>query len=220
MLPPRLKPSERPHRRRPRHGLPAPPGRTEASWPLPSPHRRRSSDDLALLEPLLPTLPTLPPRLKPSERPHRRRRRHGLLAPLCRTEASWPLPSPHRRRPSHDPALPKARRSNPAATFTRPNKRGVTEVTFSSQAAARAALPLRPRPTARHSQLRPRLNPPSWPLAEFCPPPEFIKHWESRYKEVGHKPDAVLQHVAEQASQWGADKELDYGIYLMTWNYL
>lgn len=55
----------------------------------------------------------------------------------------------------------------------------------------------------------PLIDPPSWPLAEFCPPPEFIKHWESRYKEVGHKPDAVLQHVAEQASQWGADKELD-----------
>ena len=55
----------------------------------------------------------------------------------------------------------------------------------------------------------PLIDPPSWPLAEFCPPPEFIKHWESRYKEVGHKPDAVLQRVAEQASQWGADKELD-----------
>ena len=55
----------------------------------------------------------------------------------------------------------------------------------------------------------PLIDPPSWPLAEFCPPPEFVKHWESRYKEVGHKPDAVLQHVAEQASQWGADKELD-----------
>ena len=55
----------------------------------------------------------------------------------------------------------------------------------------------------------PLIDPPSWPLAEFCVPPEFVKHWESRYKEVGHKPDAVLQHVAEQASQWGADKELD-----------
>ena len=55
----------------------------------------------------------------------------------------------------------------------------------------------------------PLIDPLSWPLAEFCVPPEFVKHWESRYKEVGHKPDAVLQHVAEQASQWGADKELD-----------
>jgi hypothetical protein len=55
----------------------------------------------------------------------------------------------------------------------------------------------------------PLIDPPSWPLAEFCPPHEFVKNWESRYKEVGHKPEAVLQHVAEQASQWGADKELD-----------
>jgi hypothetical protein len=55
----------------------------------------------------------------------------------------------------------------------------------------------------------PLIDPPSWPLAEFCPPHEFVKNWESRYKEVGHKPEAVLQHVAEQASQWGADKELE-----------
>ena len=55
----------------------------------------------------------------------------------------------------------------------------------------------------------PLIDPPSWPLAEFCPPHEFVKHWESRYKVVGHKPEAVLQHVAEQASQWGADKELE-----------
>lgn len=56
---------------------------------------------------------------------------------------------------------------------------------------------------------KPLIGMQSWPLAEFCPPHEFVKNWESRYKEVGHKPDAVLQHVAEQASQWGADKELD-----------
>lgn len=55
----------------------------------------------------------------------------------------------------------------------------------------------------------PLIDPPSWPLVEFRVPREFVKHWESRYKEVGHKPDAVLQLVAEQASQWGADKELN-----------
>ena len=64
----------------------------------------------------------------------------------------------------------------------------------------------------------PLIDPPSWPLAEFCPPREFVKHWESRYKEVGHKPEAVLQHVAEQASQWGADKELDACYAEMSWN--
>ena len=64
----------------------------------------------------------------------------------------------------------------------------------------------------------PLIDPPSWPLAEFCPPHEFVKHWESRYKEVGHKPDAVLQHVAEQASQWGADKELEACCAEVSWN--
>ena len=64
----------------------------------------------------------------------------------------------------------------------------------------------------------PLIDPPSWPLAEFCPPQEFVKNWESRYKEVGHKPEAVLQHVAEQASQWGADKELDACYAEMSWN--
>ena len=64
----------------------------------------------------------------------------------------------------------------------------------------------------------PLIDPPSWPLAEFCPPHEFVKNWESRYKEVGHKPEAVLQHVAEQASQWGADKELDACYAEMSWN--
>jgi hypothetical protein len=64
----------------------------------------------------------------------------------------------------------------------------------------------------------PLIDPPSWPLAEFCVPPEFVKHWESRYKEVGHKPDAVLQHVAEQASQWGADKELEACCAEVSWN--
>ncbi len=64
----------------------------------------------------------------------------------------------------------------------------------------------------------PLIDPPSWPLAEFCPPHEFVKHWESRYKEVGHKPEAVLQHVAEQASQWGADKELEACCAEVSWN--
>ncbi len=64
----------------------------------------------------------------------------------------------------------------------------------------------------------PLIDPPSWPLAEFCPPHEFVKNWESRYKEVGHKPEAVLQHVAEQASQWGADKELEACCAEVSWN--
>ena len=65
----------------------------------------------------------------------------------------------------------------------------------------------------------PLIDRPSWPLEEFCVPPEFVKHWESRYKEVGHKPDAVLQHVAEQASQWGADKELDACCEWLSWRH-
>ena len=49
----------------------------------------------------------------------------------------------------------------------------------------------------------------SWPLEEFCAPHEFVKNWESRYIELGHKPEAVLQRVANQAAQWGADQELE-----------
>ena len=55
----------------------------------------------------------------------------------------------------------------------------------------------------------------SWPLEEFCPPHEFVKNWESRYIEVGHKPEAVLQRVANQAAQWGADQELEACCALM-----
>lgn len=47
------------------------------------------------------------------------------------------------------------------------------------------------------------------PPSDLLLPAEVIRSWATRYKEAGYAPEAVLEYVAWEAAQWGADKELD-----------
>ena len=47
------------------------------------------------------------------------------------------------------------------------------------------------------------------PPSDLLLPVEVIRSWATRYKEAGYAPEAVLEYVAWEAAQWGADKELD-----------
>ena len=40
-----------------------------------------------------------------------------------------------------------------------------------------------------------------------APPDKLVDAWGDKY--VGHMPEWVLRHVAAEAAQWGADKELN-----------
>ena len=47
------------------------------------------------------------------------------------------------------------------------------------------------------------------PPSDLLLPVEVIRSWATEYKEAGYAPEAVLEYVAWEAAQWGADKELD-----------
>ena len=47
------------------------------------------------------------------------------------------------------------------------------------------------------------------PPSDLLLPAEVIRSWATEYKEAGYAPEAVLEYVAWEAAQWGADKELD-----------
>ena len=47
------------------------------------------------------------------------------------------------------------------------------------------------------------------PPSDLLLPVEVIRSWATEYKEAGYAPEAVLEYVAWEAAQWGADKELE-----------
>ena len=47
------------------------------------------------------------------------------------------------------------------------------------------------------------------PPSDLLLPVEVIRSWATEYKEAGYAPEAVLEYVAWEAAQWGADQELD-----------
>ena len=40
-------------------------------------------------------------------------------------------------------------------------------------------------------------------------PVEVIRRWATEYKEAGYAPEAVLEYVAWESAQWGADQQLE-----------
>ena len=47
------------------------------------------------------------------------------------------------------------------------------------------------------------------PPSDLLLPVEVIRSWATEYKEAGYAPEAVLEYVAWEAAQWGADQELN-----------
>ena len=47
------------------------------------------------------------------------------------------------------------------------------------------------------------------PPSDLLLPVEVIQTLATKYKEAGYAPEAVLEYVAWEAAQWGADKELE-----------
>jgi len=57
------------------------------------------------------------------------------------------------------------------------------------------------------------------PPSDLLLPAEVIRSWATRYKEAGYAPEAVLEYVAWESAQWGADKELDACCEWLSWRH-